>query len=302
MTEKVKITFLGTASAIPTATRNHTSIWLSYRDENIMVDCGEGTQRQLKMAGISANKITKLLISHWHGDHVLGIPGLLQTLAFNDYNKTLKIYGPPGTKKYMQEMLNVFVFFGKIKFEVYEINKPGVFFDNGDFMLESERLFHGTPCNAYNFVKKGVLRIDKKKLKKFKISEGPHLGSLKKGKDIIYNGKKFKAKDLTYNEDGKKISFVLDTSTQKNIPTFVKNADALIIESNFGPDMEEKAKEYHHMTSKQAAEIGKKAQVGRVFLTHISQRYDNNPEHILNEARKTFKKTYLAKDLEVVEI
>ena len=302
MTEKVKITFLGTASAIPTKTRNHTAILLSYKNENILVDCGEGTQRQFKMADISANKITKLLITHWHGDHVLGIPGLLQTLAFNDYNKKLEIYGPVGTKKYMQEMLNVFVFFGKINMEVHEISKTGIFFDGGDFFLESEKLYHGTPCNAYNFVKKGSIRIDKAKLRKYKIKEGPHLRFLKEGKDITYNGKKFKAKDLTYGEDGKKVSFILDTSANKSIEKFSENSDLLIIESSFCSELEEKAKEYHHLTSKQAAEIGKKSKSKKIILTHMSQRYDENPKRLVDEARKVFKNTFIAKDLDVVEI
>ena len=102
MGEKIKITFLGTSGAIPSIERNHTAVLLSYKSENILVDCGEGTQRQFKYAKLSPNKVTKLLITHWHGDHVLGIPGFLQTLAFSDYKKTLEVYGPVGTKKFME--------------------------------------------------------------------------------------------------------------------------------------------------------------------------------------------------------
>ncbi|PIN72584.1 ribonuclease Z, partial [Candidatus Woesearchaeota archaeon CG10_big_fil_rev_8_21_14_0_10_45_5] len=94
-----EIVFLGTSSMVPTKERNHSSFFLGFRAEGILFDCGEGTQRQLKIAGINPNRITKILISHWHGDHTLGIPGLLQTLAANKYDKTLKIYGPKGTKK-----------------------------------------------------------------------------------------------------------------------------------------------------------------------------------------------------------
>ena len=97
----MKLTFLGTADAFPTAKRNHSAILFSYNGENILVDCGEGTQRQFRKAGMSPTKTTRLLISHWHGDHVLGIPGLLQTLAFQGYKKTLYIYGPKATKKFM---------------------------------------------------------------------------------------------------------------------------------------------------------------------------------------------------------
>ena len=112
---KIPITFLGTSQAIPTAKRNHTSILLSYNSENILIDCGEGTQRQFRKAKINPCKLTKLLITHWHGDHILGIPGLLQTLALNNYNRTLEIYGPKGTKKFMNLMQQIFFKVGKIK-------------------------------------------------------------------------------------------------------------------------------------------------------------------------------------------
>src|SRR3989344_8797833 len=99
--EKLYITFLGTGATIPTKERNHTAILVNYKDESILVDCGEGTQRQFRIAGISPNRLTKLLITHWHGDHILGIPGLFQTLAMLDYKKRLEIYGPRHTQHYL---------------------------------------------------------------------------------------------------------------------------------------------------------------------------------------------------------
>src|SRR4030042_306690 len=179
----IKITFLGTSNAIPSAERNHTSILLEYKNESILIDCGEGTQRQFRKAKLNPNKITKILISHWHGDHVLGIPGLLQTLAFSDYNRTLNIYGPKGTKEFMKALLRTFAFVGKYKINVEEVE--GRFFENEDFYLEAEKMTHGLPCNAYSFVKKGKLRIDKEKLKKTKL-QGPIVKKLKEGKDVTY--------------------------------------------------------------------------------------------------------------------
>ena len=104
----MKLTFLGTSGAVPSARRNHPSMLLSYKKENILIDCGEGTQRQFRKAGISPLKTTRLLITHWHGDHVLGIPGLMQTLSLNDYRKTLFIYGPKGIKKNMNNLIKAF--------------------------------------------------------------------------------------------------------------------------------------------------------------------------------------------------
>ena len=108
MAEKIKITFLGTGSAIPTARRNHTATFLQFKDEGILFDCGEGTQRQFRKAKINMNKVTKILLSHWHTDHCLGLPGLLNSMVMNGYNRELKLYGPKGTKQKIQELSSFF--------------------------------------------------------------------------------------------------------------------------------------------------------------------------------------------------
>ena len=297
----IKTIFLGTSDAIPDANRSHTSILLIYEGEQILIDCGEGTQRQFRKAGLNPLKVTRILISHWHGDHVLGIPGLLQTLAFSGYNKTLYIYGPKGTKKYIQELIKSFVFVNKFSIKVEEVAN-GKFLETKDFYIESRKMTHGPPCNAYSFVKKGNLKIDKKKLEKFKISEGVHLQKLKEGKNLTFNGKKYLAKNLTYRDNDKKISFVLDTSYNKDILPFVKNSNILISEATFSKEDAEKAREHKHMTTEQAAEIAKKANAEKLILTHLSQRYSKNPEKILSEAKKIFKNSHLAKDLEEFDL
>jgi len=302
MTSKIKATFLGTSGAIPTSKRNHTSILLTFQGENILVDCGEGTQRQFRKAGLNPCKITKILITHWHGDHVLGIPGLLQTLALNEYNKELEIYGPKGTKNFIENMFKTFVFVNKFPIKVIELSKEGKFFENDEFYLEFEKMEHNVSCNAYSFIKKGERRIDKRKLKKFGIPESPLLQKLKEGKDIEFKGKKYLSKDLTFKEEDKKISIILDTVFNKKIIPFVKNSDLLISESTFSEEIKEQAKEKNHLTAKQAGEIAKKSNSKQLILTHISQRYDKGEEFLLREAQKEFKKTSLVGDLYFVEI
>jgi len=301
MASKIKATFLGTSAQIPTAKRNHTAILLSWDKENILIDCGEGTQRQFKKARLNPMKLTKLLITHWHGDHVLGIPGLLQTLAANDYKKKLLIYGPKGTREFMKNMLNVFVFSGKIDFKIEEVEE-GKFFENEEFYLESKNVVHGTPTNAYVFVKKGQIRIDKKKLGKAKIESGPVLKKLKEGKDIVYKGKKYLVKNLTYREGDKKISFVLDSKFDEKISSFVTGSDLLVYESSFGSDKLEMARERKHMTAGQAAKIAKLSKSKKLILTHLSSRYALKQKFILDEAKKIFKNVSIAKDLDSFEI
>lgn len=295
----IKVTFLGTSDAIPDAERNTTSVLLNYKNENILIDCGEGTQRQFRKLKLNPCKITRILITHWHGDHILGLSGLLQTLSLSGYNKTISIFGPKGTKSFMSLLLKTFVFQGKYNIKIEEVD--GKFFENDDFYLEAAKMNHGVPCNAYAFIKKGQLRIDKKKLEKTRL-QGLIVKRLKEGKDITYKGKKYLAKNLTFREGDKKISFVFDTSINSNIIPFVKNSDLLVCESTFDSELEKRAKEYKHLTTKQTAEIAKKSKSKKLALTHLSQRYAKDTKKILEDARKIFKNSFIAKDFDVIEV
>lgn len=300
MTEKIKLTFLGTGDSVPSANRNHPAILLSYFNENILVDCGEGTQKQFRRAGLNPCKINRILITHWHADHILGIPGLLKTLALSGYNKTLFIYGPKGTRESMKKLLDLFAIKSDYPIKIEEVS--GKFLETENFYLESEKMSHKTFCNAYSFVEKNKIRIDKNKLKKMKIPEGIHLKNLKEGKDIVYDGKKYLARNLTYSGKRRKISFVMDTSFNDKIIPFVRESDILVCESTFTSELKNKAEEYKHLSVDQVANIAKKAKVGKLFLVHISQRFSNDLKKVLGEAKKIFKNSHLPKDLETFEI
>ena len=274
---------------------------LTYKGENILIDCGEGTQRQFRKAKLNPCKLTRILITHLHGDHVLGIPGILQTLSLSGYSKMLFIYGPKGTKLFMKNLMKTFVFQLNYKIKVEEI-KNKIFYETNDFYLEAERMTHGVLCNAYSFIKKGQIRIDKNKLKKTKLPKGPFLKKLKEGKNIVYKGKRYLAKDLTFKEKDKKISFVYDTSFNNKIQDFVKNSDLLICEATFDSNLEEMAKKKKHLTAGQAGKIAKGSKSKKLILTHISERYKKDTSKLLKDAGKFFKNTSLAKDFDVFEV
>ncbi|MBL7051484.1 MAG: ribonuclease Z [Nanoarchaeota archaeon] len=296
----MEITTLGTSSMVPTINRNHSATLLTYKNENILIDCGEGTQRQFRKAKISPVKITKILITHWHGDHVLGLPGLMLTLGHSNYNKTLEIYGPKGTKKFMSHIYKFFETRLKIDYKVHEIEK-GIFFENDKFKLEATELDHGPICLAYSFIEKNKRKIDKKYLEKNKIKANPILKQLQEGKNITYNGKKILASKATFIVPGKKITFIADTGVCKNAIEIAKKSDILFCESTFLSELQEKAKETNHLTVKDAANIAKKAKVKKLILTHFSQRY-KDLKVFKKEAQLNFKNTDIAEDLKKFKI
>lgn len=297
----IKLTFLGTGSMVPTKERNHVAVLISYKNENILVDCGEGTQRQLKLADISPTKVTKVLITHWHGDHVLGLPGLLYSLAANEYSKTLNIYGPKGTKQFMFYLLKGFSYKGLIDFRVHEIGE-GVFFEGEDFKLEAKSLVHTAPCLGFAFVEKDRRNIDVGYLKKnFNLVKHPILKGLQHGKDIVWKGKEIKASKATKLTEGKRVVFISDTAYCKAAVDFAKNADLAVFEATYLTELEAKAEDYKHLTAKQSADIAKKAKVKKLVLTHFSQRY-KDVESVEQEAKSVFKNSLCAKDFMVLEV
>jgi ribonuclease Z len=301
--DNVKITFLGTGSSIPTKHRNHTAILLDYKSEHILVDCGEGTQRQFRMLGLNPGKINRILITHWHGDHTLGLLGLMQTLAMSDYSGQLKIYGPRGTKShfsFLEHFMSNYSF-SAIKLEIHEVHE-GVFVDEPNFRIEAKALDHGVPALSYSFIIKDRRRLITSEIKKNNLPHSSILKDLQQGKDIVFNGKKIRAKDLTYIEKGKKISFVFDSAYTEDILGHIKNSDILIAESTYLNEEKEMARDHKHMTASQAALLAKKAKVKKLVLTHLSQRYEHKKSEVLKESKKIFKNTSIACDFDVLEI
>jgi len=279
---------------VPTAERNHQSIFIEENGQGFLFDCGEGTQRQMKIIGIKPTKINNIFISHWHGDHVLGLPGLLQTLSASEYESKLRIYGPKDTIKRFEDMFSAFNFTLSFEYEIKEIKNEIINFR--DVIIESRELDHGVPCIGFSIKEKDKIKIKTDVIKKLKIPEGPLLGKLQEGENIVFNGKKISPKDTTYSVPGKKVSIILDTLPCKNADALASGSDILISEAVYLTDLDNKAIENKHMTAKQAAELASRCDVKKLVLTHFSQRYKTT-EEILEEARNIFDNTIAAYDL-----
>ena len=282
----------------PTKERSHPAVLLKFNGHNFLFDCGEGTQRQMRIAGESVTKIEAIFITHWHGDHSLGVAGILQSLTASRRKEPLRIFGPRGTKKSIECILKTYKFTPMFKIEVDESGE----YVGDNFEIKSIRVKHAVPTFAYYFKEKDKRKIKIDYLKKFGLTKHPILGRLQKGETITWKGKKITPEEGTFIVKGKKVSYVVDTRYFDGLVEFVKDSDVLICEATYGKELEEIAREYMHMTSVEAANLAKKANVKKLILTHLSQRYEKNPEIILNEARSIFKNTILAEDFMRIKI
>ena len=296
----MQIIFLGTSCGVPTKERNHSSIFLSYANEGILFDCGEGTQRQLKIAGIKPSKITKIIISHWHGDHILGIPGLIQTLGLTEYDKTLKIYGPEKTKEHMKNLFKTYVLEHKIDLEIHNIKKTK-FIDTKDFYIEAYPIKHQIKTLGFRFIEKNKRKINLAKTKKLGIPEGPLLGKLQDNKSIKFKGKTIKPSQVTYLVKGKILAYIPDSIISENTLKIAQDADILISESTYTSHLKEKAEEHMHLTSKQAAQIASQANSKQLILTHFSTRYKDTSE-LVDDAKDIFPNVRAAKDFMKIKL
>ncbi len=302
-----EIIFLGTSSMIPTKERNHSSVYLKHDNLSLLFDCGEGTQRQMKFAGIKPSKIKDIFITHWHGDHVLGLPGMLQTIASSVKGcedceqRKVRIFGPVETEDRIKHMLKAFSFQSDLDIEIEEIKGDGCVFENGDVVINAYYLEHSVPCVGYSFTVKDQLLIDKNELKKLGIKEGPELKKLKEKKDIVVNGKKHSYKKLTRVKKGYKIGYAVDTRPCNGLIKIAENCDVLIAESTYGSKNHELAVKNFHMTAKEIALIASQNNVSKLIITHFSQRY-KSVDTLLNEARDYFPNTVAAYDFMKVKI
>lgn len=301
----MEITILGTSSMVPTKERNVTAVFLKYGSEGLLFDCGEGTQRQMNITGLNRNKIRRIFISHWHGDHVSGLIGLLQTMGNIEYSPKVDIYGPKGTKEYMNHLIKAIVFDVRVNLKIHEIDAPKgkitPICETPKYMVKCAPLSHGIECLGYSFIEKDRRRINKSFLEKHNIPEGPHLAFLQEGRVITYKGKRLDPEEATKMVKGKKFVFITDTEPATECELLAKDADLLVMEATYSSEHEHKAREYKHMTSTEAAMIANNANVKKLLMTHFSQRYENC-QILEEEAQIVFDKSYCAEDFMKVRL
>lgn len=296
-----KLHFLGTSCMVPTNNRNHLSVAFEYSGNIFLFDCGEATQHQIKKMKLPIGKIKKIFISHWHGDHTIGLIGLMQTLTNTNGVEKIEIHGPKNSKTHINHMLKATIFEPPIPIEVYEHTpKKGemeTIIDNNTYTISCAQLHHGVPCIGYRFEEKDTLNINKQKAKELGIEQSPILARAKLGLDIEINGKTIPNKEITYRKKGITVGFVFDTRPCDEIYLLTQNLDHLVMEATFIYETHShKAEEYDHMSARETAEIARENGVKHLIITHFSQRY-RDVKDIEAEAREYFENTTSTYDL-----
>lgn len=292
----MQIVFLGTSGSWPTPKRNVAAIAVKRGPEVILFDCGEGTQRQFMLSKLSFMQVSKIFITHFHGDHFLGLPGLIQSMTMNDRNRPLGIFGPNGIKELVGKLLTLGYFTPGFDISVTEM--PGgssVRFD--EYTVSTLEAEHTVPAISYCLQEPPRPgRFDKTKALGLGIPEGPMFGRLQDGQTVAWQGKTF-TPDMVMGPPrrGRKVVYTGDTLPTKQLLEFARDCDVLVHDATAETSMEDKANKYGHSTAKQAAQVAKECGAKALILTHFSPRYED-PTPMLAEAKTIFDKSILADD------
>lgn len=300
--------FLGTGAGMPAKLRNVTSIALKLLEERGTIwlfDAGEATQHQILHTSIKPRRIEKIFITHLHGDHIYGLPGLLSSRSFQGGETEVTLYGPKGIEEYIKVSLSISQTYLKYPLKIVEI-KDGIVFDDDQFSVEARRLDHGISSYGYRIVEKdkpGMLLADK--LKEAGIQPGPIYKKIKNGESVILDDGRVidSSQFLGPVQKGRVVTVLGDTRFCENAVDLAKAADLLIHEATFAKEEEKLAYDYFHSTTVQAAEIAKQAGCKALCMTHISSRYDRHDwEQLVIEAKEIFPNADIAEDFKEIII
>ncbi|MUT67327.1 ribonuclease Z [Paenibacillus sp. NEAU-GSW1] len=297
------IWFLGTGAGRPTKERNVTSIALRLPEPDCalwLFDAGEATQHQFMRTPLKLNKLEALFVTHLHGDHTFGIPGLLGTRSYVGGNGPLKLFGPPGIREFTETALRLSSTHLDYEIEYHEI-EAGVIWENDRFTIEARELEHRVPCFGYRIVEHDRPgKLNAEKLKALGVPEGPLYGMLKKGIDITMpDGSTISAAEVSGAPlKGRIITILGDTKPCSNTVLLARNADLLVHEATFAADQQEKAHLYGHSTTAEAAEAAREAGAKQLIMTHFSSRFTElHISELEQEARAIFPNSHAAHDL-----
>lgn len=300
----MKLVVLGSGGSWPCRDRAPPAIALKLNGDILLFDCAEGTQRQFMFSSVSFMQVKHVFLSHLHGDHFLGLPGLVETMGLNDRKDRLDVYGPPGTAKRLRVLFTVGYFSAAFPLEFHDL-QGGDQLDIGGYTVRCIEASHLVPSLSFSVEESGRPgRFNLEKAKALGIPEGRLYNRLQAGETVTHNGKTF-TPDMVLGppRKGRKIVYTGDSAPAAALTELARDADVLIHDSTSDAALVAKANQYGHSSNVQAAETAKNAGARTLLLVHISPRFGKEDEpRILAEAKAVFPETVLASDLLELEV
>ncbi len=300
----IKIQALGTGSGKPTLGRSASCTALFHQGKLILFDCGEGTQVQLSRSDFRPGAVHVICITHFHGDHINGLPGFLGTLHMNQRTEPLTVIGPKGLKHYLNTLIKIGVLGVGYHLNIVEIQEPGVVYKEEGFTIAADRLKHRVPCWGYRFVEEDRPgRFDIEKAKALGIPPGPIYGRLQRGESVTLDDGRVIEPEAVVGPGrrGLSVAYCLDTSPCDGVIRLGAGVDLLIHEGTYEPGEEKLAKGRGHSSMLDAAVAAKTCGAAQLLITHLSPKYLRT-DGFLATVKKTFENAHIAKDLDVLEL
>ncbi len=288
---------LGCSSQQPTRLRNHGAYLLRWNNEGFLFDPGEGTQRQFIFANVAPTTVTRIFISHFHGDHCLGLGSVLMRLNLDNVTHPIHCYYPASGKKFFDRLRYGSIYHERIKVIEHPVSQAGLVEDDGVFRIEAAFLEHGVENLGWRITEADSRKFEDEKLAAYQI-RGPKVRELQEKGELMIDGKRVSLGDVSWIRRGDSFAVVIDTVRCQSALDLAREATLLLCESTYLDEHRELARSHHHLTAKQAACIAKDAGAKKLILTHFSARYQNlKPFEV--EARAIFPNCEVADDLRV---
>src|SRR4051812_14139792 len=281
-----ELVVLGTASQVPTRHRNHNGYLLRWDGEGLLFDPGEGTQRQMLLAGVPASSVTRLCLTHFHGDHCLGVPGVVQRLSVDGVQHPVHAYFPASGQHFFDRLRHASLFHDLVDVPEVPVAADGPIATGAFGVLEARTLDHSADAIGYRLTEPDGRRFVPKLLARFGVA-GPAVGELQRTGSVEVGGRTVELSDVSETRRGQRFAFVMDTRLCDAVYALAEGVDMLVIESTFLSHDESLARAYGHLTARQAASVAADCDVRRLVLTHFSQRYAD-PAAFAAEAAQVF--------------
>ncbi|WP_433758929.1 ribonuclease Z [Nocardia sp. CA-135398] len=292
-----ELVVLGTASQVPTKQRNHNGYLLRWGAEGILFDPGEGTQRQMTYAGVSVTDITRIAVTHFHGDHCLGLPGIIQRINLDKVAHPVDVYYPASGEAFFDRLSNASSFYRTVELRPHPIADPGALDAPGaPFVVEAVALSHPVDTFGYRLTEPSGVRILPERLAASGL-HGPAVGQLQRTGSIEFDGRTITLAEVSEPRPGQSFAFVMDTRLCPGVLSLASGVDMLVIEATFLDADAQLAEEYGHLTAGQAARVATEAGVRTLVLTHFSQRYRDLDAHRTEAAQHFTGEIVTATDL-----